>query len=174
MLQSIGNTITGLTPDSDEVIEISRKKRIREPYPGFTIFGNGKETRNGGKSMDILDICQQLNTGEMRLMQFFRDEVESNKAHREDNPNRVVPTNSGSMTTYLKIALKKNFPHMECLGILKRMYRGVYMMNPGLFIPPSNVANITRIWNDIKSKECAETGTAAKEEIFSTQQLGRN
>jgi len=140
--------------DSDEVIEVRRTKRIREPFPGFSIFGNGKETRNGGRSMDILAICQQLNNGEMELMKFFRDIMEGNKIRGELNPNVVVPTREESNSKYLKIALKKNYPHMECLGIIKRVKRGTYMLNPKLFIPARSVMEITKIWDELDTKHC--------------------
>ncbi len=147
--------ISVTSPDSsEEIIEISRKTRKKEPFPGFSIFGNGKTTRFGGKSMDIIDIFQQLNKGEMELMRFFRDEMEDSKARDERNPNQVVPTKSENFGQYLRIALKKNFPHMECLGIVKRVKRGIYMLNPLLFIPAKRVEVIKDIWLDIDSKEC--------------------
>ena len=142
--------------DGTEVIEITRKKKQKEPFPGYTIFGNGKTTRNGGESMDILDICQQLNTGEMKLMQFFRDEIELGKALSEDNPNKVVPTRCTNWNNYLKIALKKNFAHMECLGVLKRMKRGTYMLNPKLFIPPKSIRELDTIWDSISTSKDKE------------------
>ena len=151
----IPEIITITTPDSsDEVIEIIRKKKVREPFPGFSILGNGKTTRFGGESMDILAVCQQLNNGEMELMKFFRDSMEDNKAIGELNPNKVVPTKYEEFTEYLKVALKKNYPHMECLKIVKRIKRGEYMLNPELFIPPKSVVEIRQIWDKLPSKGC--------------------
>ena len=152
MLRSISDITDNLAIAPDEVIEITRKKKVRESYPGFTIFGNGKETRNGGKSMDIIEVFKQLNTGEMCLLQFFRDEIEVSKILGEDNPNKVVPARSEKITPYLKIALKKNFPHMECLGIIKRIKRGTYMLNPSLFIPPKEPGKLRTVWDNIDSK----------------------
>lgn len=138
------------TPEVGEVIEITRKRKQREPYPGYTIFGNGKETRNGGKSMDILDVCKQLNTAEMNLMQFFRDEIEKLKANKEVLVNVVVPAKSDDWNEYLRIALKKNYPHMNCLGIIRREKRGTYMINPLLYIPPENMKDHLDKWNSLE------------------------
>jgi len=135
-----------LLPEDNEVIEISRKKRQKEPFPGFTVFGNGKETRNGGKSMDILAICMELNTAEIKLLQFFRDVIEQQKMVGEDNPNKVTPNRHEEFGAYLKIALKKNFAHMKELEILKRMKRGTYMINPSLLIPIKDVVKIKAEW----------------------------
>lgn len=139
-----------LTPDAEERIVVTREKRVKEAFPGFTILGNGKETKNGGKSMDILDVCKELNTAEMNLMQFFRDEIEKHKMNGEINPNRVKVANSALWSDYLKIALKKNYPHMKCVGIIKRESRGTYMLNPRLFIPAKHLDIVYKEWDAIK------------------------
>ena len=138
------------SPAQGTEIVITTKKAKREPYPGYTIFGNGKTTRNGGTSMDILDVCKQLNTAEMNLMQFFRDVLERNKYNKEKNPNLVKPANEDAWSDYLKIALKKNFSHMECVGIIRRVKRGTYMINPALFIPPYSMESIADEWDKLE------------------------
>ena len=100
--------------------------------------------------MDILDVCKQLNTAEMNLMQFFRDVLERNKYNKEDNPNLVKPANEDAWSDYLKIALKKNFSHMECVGIIRRVKRGTYMINPALFIPPYSMESIADEWDKLE------------------------
>ena len=138
----------------DEVVEVTRKKRIREPFPGFTIFGNGKETKHGGKSMDILDVCKQLNTAEMNLLQTMRDAIEKAKANSEKNVNVVTPAKLEDWTTYLGTALKKNYPHMNCLGIIRRVRRGTYMINPLLFIPPKDMKFHLEVWDNLEEGCC--------------------
>lgn len=145
-----GGMVSVPVPASDEKIEVVVKKRKTEKFPGFTIFGNGKATRKGGKSMDILDICKQLNKTEMNLLQFFRDEVEYNKIRKEKNVNEVTPTRSELWTPYLATGLKKNYAHMECLGIIRRMKRGTYMINPNLLIPTEDVERHKIIWEDLE------------------------
>jgi hypothetical protein len=142
-------------PDEGQTVEVTRKSKNKEPYPGYTIFGNGKETRLGGKSMDILDVCKQLNKSEMNLMQFFRDALERNKAVGEKNVNLVTPARTDEWTDYLKIGLKKNYSHMECLGIIKRVKRGTYMLNPILFVPPHEIEYHKAEWSKI-AENCIE------------------
>lgn len=137
----------------DEVVEVTKKKKYREPFPGYTILGNGKETKLGGKSMDILDICKQLNTAEMNLLQVMRDEIERSKYNKEKNVNLVVPTRILEWTTYLGTALKKNYAHMNKLDILRRVKRGTYMVNPLLFIPPRDMEYHTEEWH-VLAGEC--------------------
>ena len=146
MFDGYGIMPSELLPSSEEKIVVTREKKVKEPYPGYTIFGNGKETKNGGKSMDILDVCKQLNTAEMNLMQFFRDEIEKSKMSGEFNPNVVRVARSECWSEYLKVALKKNYKHMRDMGIVKRMYKGTYLLNPMLFVPVKNVEKIKEEW----------------------------
>lgn len=96
--------------------------------------------------MDILEICSQLNTAEMKLMQFFRDIIEQQKINGENNPNKVTPAKHEEFSSYLKVALKKNFAHMGELDIVRRVKRGIYMLNPSLFIPAANMLVIKAEW----------------------------
>ena len=134
----------------DEIVEVTRKKRIREPFPGFTVVGNGKETRHGGKSMDLLDICKQLNTAEMNLLQTMRDAIDKAKMNGEKNVNIVVPSHIDDWSKYLSTALKKNYPHMNCLGIIRRVKRGTYMINPLLFIPTKEMQFHRDEWDKLE------------------------
>lgn len=140
---------SSLLPEVGEVVEIHRKKISKEPFPGFTIFGNGKKTKYGGTSMDILEVCSKLNTAEMKLMQFFRDIIEKQKMCNETNPNKVTPTKWEEFNEYLKVAIKKNYAHMYELGIVKRCKRGQYMLNPRLFIPTKGLVDICNEWDEI-------------------------
>lgn len=140
---------------SNEIIVITKEKRTRENFPGFTIYGNGKATRYGGKSMDILDVCEKLNRAEMNLMKMFRDQVEVNKMNDEKNYNLVVPNKIAEWSNYYKVALKKNYPHMECLGVIRRVKRGTYMLNPYLFIPKNRLEYHRTVWEDL-DRTCSD------------------
>lgn len=145
------------TPDTNEIVEVTKKKIKKEPFPGYTMWGNGKATKYGGKSMDIIDIFKELGKPEMILMQFFRDEMLRNRNSKEDIPNILVPTKSEEYTPYIKVALKKHYAHMECLGIVKRIKRGKYMLNPRLFIPPKDIEKIATKWDLLDKTNCDET-----------------
>lgn len=136
-----------------EVVEIVRKKRYKESFPPYSIVGNGKSSRTRGKSMDIVDVCSQFNIAENRLLQFFRDRILDNNVKQELNPNEVIPTSHKDFDKYLKTALKKNFAHMEYMEVVRRVKRGVYMINPALFIPTDGYSAIKAQWDSLKPKE---------------------
>lgn len=105
-------------------------------YPPYMIVGNGRYSkRHGVKSMDIVDVCAQLNTAENSVLKFFKDCFVDNTINKEEYPNIVVPAGWDSFDNYLKKSLEKNYAHMEYVGVLKRVKRGVYMLNPYLFMP---------------------------------------
>lgn len=80
----------------------------------------------------MLDTCVQLNTSEMKLLQFLREEVVL-------QGSEVTPSKSKYMDEYIRVALKKGYSHLSKMGILKRVRRGVYKVNAELFPPAVKV-----------------------------------
>lgn len=136
---------TDVTPGINEVIEITRRKKLAEPLPPYNIVGNGFTNRHG-TSIDILEVCLQLNLAEMRLLQFLRSAFTMSCIIKEDNPNVIEPTKHEAFDKYLATALMKNYQHLEYLYVMHRIKRGVYMLNPNMFIPSRDYAKINAMW----------------------------
>lgn len=77
-------------------------------------------------SIDILDTCAQLNTSEMKLLQFIRKEVRT-------CGTTIIPAASPQMTPYVRVALKKGYAHLNSMGLISRVSKGVYNINKKLF-----------------------------------------
>ena len=135
----------------DERLVITREKRAKEHMPPYTMVGNGFSTRHG-TSVDIIEVCSQLNLSENRLLQFMRDCYTYNCIRGEKNPNIVEPSKWDEWNEYLRIALKKNYPHLEHLRVLVRLKRGAYMVNPYMLISSTGRAEIVAIWEEAVSK----------------------
>lgn len=135
-----------------ELLEVSRKRIVKEPMPPWNMVGNGMENRVG-VSMDFIDICAELNQAELKLFKFFRDMYNNNVRHKEKETNIVVPAKSEWYTPYLAKALEKNYKHMEYIGIIVRVKRGVYLINPNLLLPVSSYVNASALWNRLVTKE---------------------
>ena len=135
-----------------ELLEVSRKKIVKEPMPPWNMVGNGMENRVG-ISMDFIDICAELNQAELKLFKFFRDMYNNNVRHKEKETNIVVPAKSEWYTPYLSKALEKNYKHMEYIGIIVRVKRGVYLINPNLLLPVSGYVSASALWNKLVTKE---------------------
>lgn len=137
-----------VTPESDEVIEIVRKKKYNEPLPPYNIVGNGLTNRHG-TSVDILEICLQLNMAEMKLLQFLRTAFTINSINKEEIPNVVLPSSWDEFDKYLSTALMKNYTHLEYLQVIKRIRRGVYMVNPRILMPSKEYLRIETMWDNL-------------------------
>lgn len=137
-----------VTPESDEVIEIVRKKKYNEPLPPYNIVGNGLTNRHG-TSVDILEICLQLNMAEMKLLQFLRTAFTINSINKEEIPNVVLPSSWDEFDKYLSTALMKNYTHLEYLQVIKRIRRGVYMVNPRILMPSKEYLRIETMWDSL-------------------------
>lgn len=147
------NISIDLTPETeDEVVEIRKTKKVRQPFPPYTMVGNGKTSKRG-ESMDLIDVCSQLNTAENNLLKFFRDCILENNVLREDNPNVVKPRSYEKFSDYLRVAIKKNYKHLKEMGVLIRVHRGKYMVNPALFIPSKDFVRIKGVWDELVAKD---------------------
>ena len=132
-------------PEIGEVIEVTSRKRYKEPLPPFSMVGNGLSNRYG-TSLDIIEVCLQLNQSELRLLQFFRDCYADSIMRGDVNPNLVIPTRYEKFDKYLSKALEKNYNHLEYLGVIVRVKRGSYLVNPTLFVPRQGYSSINGQW----------------------------
>lgn len=136
----------GVVPEKGETIEIVRKSESKEPLPPYNIVGNGFTSRNG-TSVDLLEVCLQMNLSEMRLLQFFRTQFTAKIINKEVDPNVIEPTRCGTFDKYLATALMKNYTHLEYLQVIRRVKRGVYILNPKIFIPSKHYLEMVARWN---------------------------
>ena len=142
----------GLVPEKGETIEVTHRNKFPEPLLPYNIMGNGFTNRHG-TSMDAIDICAQLNTSEIKLLQFLRDQFTLNSIRKEELPSVVRPTRCEGFTDYLKTALRKNYAHLEYVGVLRRLKRGEYIINPGMLMPSRNYLQAMSLWNSTEKDE---------------------
>ena len=141
-----------MMPENGESIEITRRSKAKEPLPSYTMVGNGIATKHG-TSLDVLKVCGELNQAEIKLLCFFRDVFAKNAMNKEENPNKIEPLSWVEFDKYLATALKKNYVHMEYIDVVIRVKRGMYMVNPLMFIPSTNFTKILAEWQQYKGKQ---------------------
>lgn len=147
-------------PKQNEQIVITTKKAVVEPMPPYNLVGNGFRNRHGA-SLDIIDVCAQLNQGELKLLQFFRDAFNSACMRAEENPNLITPTKEDDFNDYLRVMLMKMYKHMEYVGLVIRVKRGVYILNPKLFMYSTGYTKILQQWEEARAKLDKETSNDA-------------
>ena len=141
-----------MMPENGESIEITRRTKAKEPLPSYTMVGNGIATKHG-TSLDVLKVCGELNQAEIKLLCFFRDVFAKNAMNKKENPNKIEPLSWAEFDKYLATALKKNYVHMEYMDVVIRVKRGIYMVNPLMFIPSTNFTKILAEWQQYKGKQ---------------------
>ena len=134
--------------DTEERVVITKEKLVKEKLPPYNLVGNGLANRHG-TSLDLIDVCVQLNLSELRLLQYLRNMFNNNCIHKEVTPNIIEPTKGDDWNDYLKVALKKNYKHMEYLKLITRISRGKYMLNPYLFMYSKGYNKTATIWNEL-------------------------
>ena len=140
-------------PEDNEEIVITKQKKIKEHLPPYNLVGNGL-TNKHGTSLDIIDVCARLSHSEIKLLQFFRNEFNYGCIRKEKNPNLITPTKCDDWDDYLKVVLKKMYLHLEHVGLLIRVKRGTYLLNPYLFMFSTGYKQIQEQWDTLaKEKE---------------------
>lgn len=139
-----------LVPEVGEYLVIEHKEVKKEPLPPFTIVGNGFTNRHGTTSLDMLEVCLQMNQSEMKLFQFFRNVFTQNTIDGSSTPSIVEPLKYKEFDKYLATALMKNYKHMEYLQVLRRIKKGLYIINPKILIPSKHYIEMQMQWNNTK------------------------
>lgn len=129
-------------------VEVRVVDETKEKSVSFTMMGNGVKN-NVGKSIDVIEVCAELNKGEHRVLKFFRDKYIENCKLGEEFPHIVTPTQCEDFDKRLEIDLKKNFTHMHYLGVFRRVKKGTYMINPNLIISTTNYMKILAKWESL-------------------------
>jgi hypothetical protein len=123
------NSILNLSYDEELVTH--RRRRLRDAKPPFLIVGTGDSNRNGA-SMDLLDTLASLPPSSIKL---FRAMVKA----RNVDTNEVVRTRLLSPEVDSRFVQNHLPALMEC-DLIRRIQRGIYMINPLAVMPPNGNA----------------------------------
>lgn len=129
-----------------ERLIIHKEQIHQEGLPPYNLVGNGLTNRHG-TSLDLVDVCVQLNLGELRLLQYVRNLFNQNCINKEIVPNVVEPNKGIDWCDYLKTVLKKNYSHLEYSRVLIRLTRGKYLLNPYLFMHTKSYSAVRALWD---------------------------
>ena len=87
-----------------------------------------------------MDVCMQLNKAEMILLKYLSSVMVDNE---------VEPVGTEGWNHYLKISLMKYYKHLCSIGVMKRIYRGRYMLNPYLMVVDNGAVGLQNKWDII-------------------------
>ena len=109
----------------DEEIVIGSRRRDVERKPPFLICGSGGANRNG-ESLNLIKLLSMLTPGSVKL---FAAMVE----RRDVSTNVVVIVGDAIFSSKY---LENHMPGLIKCGLVKRIKRSTFMINPDALMPP--------------------------------------
>ena len=86
-----------------------------------------EKTKRTDVLIKFIDVFKELNTAEIELIRFFAETFYVSKRRT------ITPAKVYGWTAYLQTALRKNYTHLHELGIIVRVRKGTYHLDPDLF-----------------------------------------
>ena len=99
---------------------------------------------------DWITTVGSFNKAESHIIKLIKDVLLVNSPLSTVEDYITIPSNIVEWDSYCRKALMKNYAHLECLGVMRRVKRGTYMMNPYLLVPSKNAEVIYDAWDSME------------------------
>ena len=142
-----GNIVPKIELALAEGLEVSLTTRTKENKPGFMMVGNGWETRKNKDSVDLLWEISQMSSNEKLC--FFKIKDSMVYSRSDERIIYQVVIDMGDMTPSQKSKFSNGYTSLKQKDLVRRVKKGVYMINPNAIIPAKHTAELT-IWNSLK------------------------
>lgn len=142
-----GNIVPKIELALAEGLEVSLTTRTKENKPGFMMVGNGWETRMNKDSVDLLWEISQMSSNEKLC--FFKIKDSMVYSRSDERIIYQVVIDMGDMTPSQKSKFSNGYTSLKQKDLVRRVKKGVYMINPNAIIPAKHTAELT-IWNSLK------------------------
>ena len=140
--QIISTVSLKLANNEEAVISVKKKSH----KPGFIMVGNGKTNKKGVDSIDLLIEVADMSSNEKLCFFLIKDGVIF-----DPWDNRLiyqVRIDTSKLTKSQKSKFSNGFNKLKDKDLVKRVSRGVYMINPNALIPNDYVREL-HIWETI-------------------------
>ena len=107
-------------------------------------IGNGKTNRQG-TSMNLIQLMADMTKPEQVMMKL----LESNLDMWNPNAMNCVYIRLQDLSSTEAQYIKRAYPLLESKNLVKRVKRGLYMLNPEAIIPPVNQKETIELWNSL-------------------------
>lgn len=118
--------------EKDEELVVSKKKKLK--LVPWRAIGNGEKNIKGGSSMDLIKIMSDMTQRELKMFNALYQKVKKSVEFYENDIGQFKP----KFTYQQKMSLSGNdtrvFGLLKEKDVIKRVKRGVYMINPLLII----------------------------------------
>lgn len=139
-------TTSTLETHKDYDIKISQRKRY-EDKPKFSMVGDGRMSKVFGipKSIDLLEAVAEMSSAEKFCFFLIKRGI---RLDRWDSKFIYqVPIRTSELSATDKTQFAKGFKLLSTKQLVRRLTRGIYMINPCALIP-SDFEHEFAIWNN--------------------------
>jgi hypothetical protein len=146
------NRTVNVTVETGEEVVFHRRTRRTDTKMPFLMLGNGQTNRNG-TSVDFLMTMLELHQAPRKLMLQMVEvrSVDSNLVTHE--------ALMGTLGMNKRI-IDNHMPALIDIGLVRRVKRGLYLINPLAVLPPNGIA-AREMWDKLSILEQRTEETAA-------------
>lgn len=127
--------------DSSEELIISSKQKSKSNLPPFQMVGRKYIKGNKTMGYDYTGVLLSLNKEEQWFYTLIRQ-------HINFRTNEAIILSS-SLTATEKVKASKAYKSLNSKGLLKKVKKENYLVNPDAVIYPPNYENIKLLWDSI-------------------------
>lgn len=134
------NRTVNVTVETGEEVVFHRRTRRMDAKMPFLMLGNGQTNRNG-TSVDFLMTMLELHQAPRKLMMQMIEV-------RNVDSNLVTHEALMGAPGMNKRIIDNHMPALIDIGLVRRVKRGLYLINPLAVLPPNGIA-AREMWNSI-------------------------
>lgn len=129
----------------NETAEIVKKST--EKKPGYALIGNGMTTKHGRTSIDLLQEIADMNSNEKLCFFLIRDSFVYDRYDKRIIYQAKVDLSNLSKSQKSKFS--NGYTSLYRKDLIRRVSKGVYMVNPNAIIPKHYEVELVT-WNNLK------------------------
>ena len=141
------NTLTvAVVVKKGEELVLTSKPKSTQPKPPFLMVGSGHSTSTQGTSIDLLLEISNMTSNEKLAFFLIKESILYDRKTGQFNYQPTVSINH--LTKSQKAKFSNGYRTLNSKGLVKRITRGKYMVNPRALIPSDYAIELTK-WNQI-------------------------
>ena len=128
-----------VTCPSDQILEVTAKKKYTTPLPNYQMIGTGMTNKHGIDSFPLVDTALDLSKPEANLFKLIYAAYDRDTGLSFVESSDLTPSQR-SKRSVIYMQLKER-------GLVKRVKQKTYMINPSALINASHYPKLKEQWD---------------------------
>ena len=128
-----------VTCPSDQILEVTTKKKYNTPLPNFQMIGTGMTNRHGIDSFPLVDTALDLTKPEANLFKLIYAAYDRNTGLSVIDSAHLTPSQRSKRSVV--------YSQLKERGLVKRVKQKTYMINPSAVINTSLYTSLKEQWD---------------------------